>query len=77
MPTTTVEVQELSSRFAEFLSLAEAGAEVIVTVNDVPLARLIPLRQGPARVPGLHAGAMRTAADFDAPLPDDFWAGSP
>jgi hypothetical protein len=27
------------------------------------------------RLPGLHAGAIQTAPDFDAPLPDDFWAG--
>lgn len=27
------------------------------------------------RVPGLHAGAIQTTEDFDAPLPDEFWAG--
>ena len=25
------------------------------------------------RTPGLHAGRYWIAADFDAPLPDDFW----
>jgi hypothetical protein len=29
------------------------------------------------RTLGLHAGAMVPAADFDDPLPDDFWAGRP
>jgi hypothetical protein len=29
------------------------------------------------RTLGLHAGAIVTASDFDAPLPDDFWAGQP
>jgi hypothetical protein len=29
------------------------------------------------RVPGLHAGAILAADDFDAPLPDEFWAGPP
>ena len=28
-----------------------------------------------ARSPGLHAGAWEVAADFDAPLPDEFWLG--
>src|SRR5207237_1061929 len=28
-------------------------------------------------VPVGHAGALRPADDFDAPLPDDFWAGAP
>ena len=27
------------------------------------------------RTPGLHAGRYWIAADFDAPLPDDFWLG--
>ena len=27
------------------------------------------------RVPGLHAGAWEVAADFDAPLADEFWLG--
>ena len=28
-----------------------------------------------ARSAGLHAGAWEVAADFDAPLPDEFWLG--
>jgi hypothetical protein len=27
------------------------------------------------RLPGLHAGAIQTAPDFEVPLQDDFWAG--
>lgn len=27
------------------------------------------------RVPDLHPGAMQPAADFDDPLPDEFWQG--
>ncbi len=27
------------------------------------------------RSAGLHAGAWEVAADFDAPLPDEFWLG--
>ena len=26
---------------------------------------------------GLHSGAVVVASDFDAPLPDNFWAGQP
>ena len=28
-----------------------------------------------ARSAGLHAGVWEVAADFDAPLPDEFWLG--
>jgi len=27
------------------------------------------------RTPGLHAGAWEVAADFDTPLPEEFWLG--
>lgn len=29
----------------------------------------------PARIAGLHPGAMTPAEDFDSPLPDEFWTG--
>lgn len=77
MSTTIVDVQELPTRFAEVLSLAAAGNEVIVTANQIPLARLIPLTSGQPRIPGLHAGAIITTEDFDDPLPDEFWEGTP
>ena len=31
---------------------------------------------GADRRPGLHAGAWEVAADFDAPMPDEFWMGA-
>jgi antitoxin (DNA-binding transcriptional repressor) of toxin-antitoxin stability system len=77
MSTTMVDVQELPTRFAELLSLAAAGNEVIVTDKHIPLARLVPLSPGQTRILGLHAGAITTTPDFDAPLPDDFWVGTP
>lgn len=77
MAATTVEVNEVPRRWAELVSLAAAGGEVIVTEGNVPRARLVPLIPRPARVPGLHPGAIQTADDFDAPLPDEFWTGAP
>lgn len=75
MSKTTIEVRDLPIRIAEVLSQAAAGTEVIVTTNQVPLARLIPLAPDQPRIPGLHLGAMSAAADFDAPLPEGFWDG--
>jgi antitoxin (DNA-binding transcriptional repressor) of toxin-antitoxin stability system len=37
------------------------------TSSQLPATSLAP------RVPGLHKVAIEVAADFDAPLPDDFW----
>ena len=75
--TTFIDVRELSTRFAELLALARAGNEVIVTENDAALARLVPLTKAEPRVPGLHPGAMSIAPDFDDPLPEEFWVGTP
>jgi antitoxin (DNA-binding transcriptional repressor) of toxin-antitoxin stability system len=77
MTPIQVEVHELPARFAELLALAAAGAEVIVTEGNIPRARLLPLTGVADRVPGLHQGAIQTADDFDAPLPDEFWTGQP
>ena len=71
---TTVDIRELSTRLNELLELTAAGQEIILFDGSAPRARLVPL--APAeRVAGLHAGAIRLSPDFDAPLPEEFWAG--
>jgi antitoxin (DNA-binding transcriptional repressor) of toxin-antitoxin stability system len=77
MAATTIDIHDLPTRLAEVVALAAAGSEAIVTENRVPVARLVPFQTGPARIPGLHAGAITTAEDFDAPLPEEFWTGPP
>jgi prevent-host-death family protein len=76
MPTTTIEIKDAQGRFAELVSLAAGGTEVVLTENSVPRARLIPEPTPKQRIPGLHAGSTWVSDDFDAPLPDDFWTGS-
>jgi antitoxin (DNA-binding transcriptional repressor) of toxin-antitoxin stability system len=66
-------VNDLPAKFQEIVSLAAAGTEVLVTDGNAPRAKLVPLSQGGARIPGLHPGAVQTSDDFDAPLPEDFW----
>ncbi len=75
MATTQIEVRDLPTRFAEVISQAATGTEVIVTEGNVPRARLVPLSPGQPRIPGMHPGAIQTSDDFDAPLPEDFWLG--
>jgi hypothetical protein len=58
----------------EALALAAAGGEVILLDGSTPRARLVPFGSLSPRTAGLHAGALQPAADFDAPLSDDFWA---
>jgi antitoxin (DNA-binding transcriptional repressor) of toxin-antitoxin stability system len=70
-----IEIHELPARLDEALALASAGGEVILLDGTTPRARLVPLGSAAPRAAGLHPGALQPAPDFDAPLPDDFWAG--
>ncbi len=76
MPTT-IDVRELPARLDEALATVAAGEEVVLLDGPTPRARLVPFVRPGERVAGLHAGAILPASDFDAPLPDDFWAGRP
>jgi antitoxin (DNA-binding transcriptional repressor) of toxin-antitoxin stability system len=77
MTPLQVEVRDLPAWFAQLLALAAAGAVVIVTDRNLARARLLPLEGGTGRVAGLHPGGTQTADEFDAPLPEAFWAGQP
>jgi antitoxin (DNA-binding transcriptional repressor) of toxin-antitoxin stability system len=72
---TAIDIRELPARLQEALALALAGGEVILLDGSTPRARLVPVDPAPPRAAGLHPGALQPAPDFDAPLPDDFWAG--
>jgi len=75
MGIKTVEISEAQGQLAELVEQAAAGTEVVLTEGDTPRARLVAVAAGsPRRVPGLHPGSMEVSDDFDAPLPDEFWA---
>jgi len=76
MPVKTVEVQQ-DQTLKELLALVGKGTEIILTQEDVPIARLIPIAASSdvPRIPGLHPGAIWVSDDFDEPLPDEFWLG--
>jgi len=71
-----VDVDELSSRLAELLTLIAQGNEVTVVKDEKPVARLLPPEHlTTERIPGLHRGDIWMSDDFDEPLPDSFWTG--
>jgi antitoxin (DNA-binding transcriptional repressor) of toxin-antitoxin stability system len=75
--STIIDLRDLPVRLEEALAIVASGREVILTDGPTPRARLVPCAEPSPRVPGLHPGALQAAPDFDAPLPDDFWAGRP
>jgi antitoxin (DNA-binding transcriptional repressor) of toxin-antitoxin stability system len=70
----TVDVQKIAERWDELLATAAAGKAVIVTENDIPKARIVPLTRN--RILGLHPNALEISEDFNDPLPDSFWCES-
>lgn len=70
----TIDIRDLPARLTELLAQVSAGEEIVVVDGKTPRARLIPPDAKPGRTPGLHSGDLAAAPDFDAPLPEDFWA---
>ena len=69
-----VDVQKTNLK--ELLALVREGTEVLLTEDDTPVTRIVPVEKKPRkRVMGLHAGMWEVSDDFDAPLPDEFWLG--
>jgi antitoxin (DNA-binding transcriptional repressor) of toxin-antitoxin stability system len=75
MSETRIDINDLPKRFPELLENAASGNEIVVTQGNVPRAKLVVIEQPRHRVAGLHPGTIQTSDDFDAPLPENFWAG--
>jgi antitoxin (DNA-binding transcriptional repressor) of toxin-antitoxin stability system len=71
MMTRKIDVVGNTDLKACFALVAE-GSEVILTEGDTLLARLMPVG---GRIAGLHRGGIWVGADFDEPLPEEFWPG--
>ncbi len=76
MEALVVEIKEVSSRLGDLLSLVDSGAEIILTEESRPVARIVPVDSfGRSRLAGLHRGRMCASDDFDEPLPESLWTG--
>ncbi|HMN76427.1 MAG TPA: type II toxin-antitoxin system Phd/YefM family antitoxin [Burkholderiaceae bacterium] len=75
-----VNIYEAKTRLSELVEQAHAGETVIIAKAGTPMAKLVPLSEGPrAKIKfGLLKGQIEIADDFDAPLSDeelDLWEG--
>jgi len=76
MSAKTVDIHEAQTQLLHLMTLALKGGDVVIAKDNVPLIRLVPVKSpGKRRIAGLHQGAMRMHADFNDPLPDEFWLG--
>ena len=71
-----VNIYEAKTRLSELVAQASRGETVVIAKNGTPLAKLVPLSDGPKRkiVYGSMKGQFVESDDFDAPLPDDLQA---
>jgi prevent-host-death family protein len=77
MSTKIVTVQEAEGHLLELIGLVEQGEEVVITQDDQPKVKLVPISKPPqTRVFGQHRGQVWMSPDFDDPLPDDFGLNS-
>lgn len=67
-----VNIHEAKTNLSKLIRLAEAGEEVIIARDDVPVVKLTPVADAqPKRRAGGAAGViLYIADDFDAPLED-------
>ncbi|NER22704.1 MAG: prevent-host-death protein [Symploca sp. SIO1B1] len=85
MSNKTFDLKQLPSSVTELLSLMQDDQEIIITNDNIPVARLTrlnPVVQTKLKLeetpkPGLNLGAMVMSDDFDQPLPDEFWLQNP
>ncbi len=68
MKTETVDLGEAQAHLKELVQRAISGVEVVLSEDDKPVARIVPLKR---RIADLHPGAIWTSDDFDDPLPED------
>ncbi|NET61218.1 MAG: prevent-host-death protein [Symploca sp. SIO2E6] len=85
MSNKTFDLKQLPFSVTELLSLIQDDQEIIITNDNIPVARLTilnPVAQTELKLektpqPGLNLGAMVMSDDFDQPLPDEFWLQNP
>jgi prevent-host-death family protein len=69
---TTVSVFDAKAQFSALLARAEAGEEIVISRHGKPAARLGPVyRRSTSRQPGVFAGQIEIAPDFDEFTPED------
>ncbi len=82
MGTRIIDILKGQPQLSDLLALVSGGDEVSIVEGEKPLARIVPTPTAPSekqRIPGLNSGhgPVWMSDDFDEPLPDEFWTGTP
>ena len=70
---TSISIREAQNKLAELIHGLSPGSEIVITENDLPVARIVAAQSsGAKRQLGMMRGSVKyMAPDFDAPL-DEF-----
>jgi antitoxin (DNA-binding transcriptional repressor) of toxin-antitoxin stability system len=70
---STITLDEIQRDLLGYLRRVQAGETLVIVQAEQPIAELKPIPSSPPqpRPAGLCAGEFETAADFDAPLPEE------
>lgn len=69
--TTIVNVHEAKTHLSKLLERVMSGEQITIAKANKPVAILSPVATPPSRrIPGIDAGRVVIAPDFDAPLPE-------
>jgi prevent-host-death family protein len=66
---STVTIEEAQVNLLDLIHTLQANEEVIITENNQPVARLLPVEERLPRVPGIAQGKVTDA--FFEPLPEE------
>ena len=65
----SVNIRDLNEGFVRLVEEVSQGEEIVITVDDQPVAKLAPYSESAKpRQPGYWRGKVTIAEDFDAPL---------
>ncbi len=70
----TINIHEAKTHLSRLVEEVAAGAEIVISKNGVPRAKLVPLHASRKLKFGVLKGKLRYPDDLDAPLPDKLLA---
>jgi prevent-host-death family protein len=71
---STINIHEAKTHLSRLVEEVAAGAEIVISKNGVPRAKLVPLNASRRLEFGVMKGKLRYPDDFDAALPDEVLA---
>ena len=65
-----IELEKAKAQIASLLQTALDGEEIVITQNEQPVLKLVPIPAKPRRQSGSAKGLITMSDDFDEPLED-------